>query len=78
MSTVNEMHRPARVDQAILRRKLKAVRAARGLYKVAQGFVTIDAGDPVRPHLDEMKRALIHPRRKPAAITKPVPPPVQK
>lgn len=54
-----------RVDHAILRRKLKAVRAARGLYRVAKGYVTVDAGDTVRTHLAEMKRALVRPRRKP-------------
>ena len=31
-----------KVDHAILRRKLKAVLAARGLYRVAKGFVTVD------------------------------------
>ena len=46
------------VDLAILRRKLKAVRAARGLYRVAKGFVTVDAGDSIRLHVTEMKRAL--------------------
>jgi hypothetical protein len=54
-----------RIDHAILRRKLKAVLAARGLYRVAKGYVTMDAGDAVRPHLGEMKRALVGtPRRK--------------
>jgi len=47
-----------RVDMAILRRKLKAAKAARGVYRVAKGFVTVDAGDPVRPHVAEMKRSL--------------------
>lgn len=55
-----------RVDHAILRRKLKAVRTARGLYRVAKGYVTLDAGDPVRTHLGEMKRALVRPRRRKA------------
>jgi hypothetical protein len=54
------------IDQAILRRKLKAVRATRGLYRVAKGFVTLDAGDNVRTHVDEMKRTLVPPRRKKA------------
>jgi hypothetical protein len=57
-----------RVDLAILRRKLKAVTAARGLYRIAKGYVTIDAGDLLRTHLAEMKRALVPvPRRKKAA-----------
>ena len=46
------------VDLAIARRKLRAAKAARGLYRVAKGFVTIDAGDSVRPHVAEMKRSL--------------------
>jgi hypothetical protein len=53
-----------KIDHAILRRKLKAVLAARGLYRVAKGFVTVDVGDGVRPHLNELKRSLV-PRRKP-------------
>ena len=55
-----------KVDHAILRRKLKAVLAARGLYRIAKGFVTIDAGDGVRTHLHELKRSLIR-RKKPAS-----------
>ena len=35
-----------RVDHAILRRKLKASKSARGLYRVAKGYVTVDAGMP--------------------------------
>jgi len=64
-----------RVDHAILRRKLKAVRATRGLYRIAKGFVTVDAGDGVRTHLDEMKRALVRPRRK--RIPPPAEPPLE-
>ena len=57
-----------KIDHAIMRRKLKAVLAARGLYRVAKGFVTVDAGDDVRPHLNELKRSLV-PRRKPVPTT---------
>jgi hypothetical protein len=53
-----------RVDHAILRRKLKAVRTARGLYRIAKGYVTLDAGDTVRTHLGEMKRTLVRPPRR--------------
>lgn len=57
-----------RVDQAILRRKFKAVKSARGLYRVAKGYVTLDSGDSVRTHVTEMKRTLNgRRRRKPAA-----------
>jgi hypothetical protein len=57
-----------RVDLAIMRRKLKAAKAACGLYRVAKGFVSVDAG-PVRPHVAEMRQALAGSRRrkKPAA-----------
>jgi hypothetical protein len=66
-----------RVDLAIMRRKLKAAKAARGLYRVAKGFVSVDAGEPVRPHVAEMKQALAGSRRrkKPAAAPKPAPAP---
>lgn len=57
-----------RIDLAILRRKLKAARVARGVYRVGKGFVTIDAGDSLRPHVAEMKRSLKgRRRRKPEA-----------
>jgi len=55
------------IDLAILRRKLKATRAARGMYRVAKGFVTVDAGDSVRPLVTGMKQALAGKRRKKTA-----------
>lgn len=58
-----------RVDMAILRRKLKAVRSARGLCRVAKGYVTLDAGDSVRLHVTELKRSLAPRRRKPVVET---------
>jgi hypothetical protein len=57
-----------RVDMAILRRKLKAVKTTRGLYRVAKGYVTMDAGDNVRTHVADLKRALVRPRRKKPAV----------
>lgn len=62
-----------RVDMAILRRKLKAARSARGLYRVAKGYVTLDAGDAVRTHVTEMKRSLTRRRRKPTPEDTPPP-----
>jgi hypothetical protein len=60
-----------RADMAILRRKLKAVKAARGLYRVAKGYITVDAGDSVRPHVKEMRRTLNRPPRRKAAAASP-------
>jgi hypothetical protein len=53
-----------RIDLAILRRKLRAAKAARGLYRVAKGFVTVDAGDAVRTHVSDIKRSLVPRRRR--------------
>jgi hypothetical protein len=53
-----------RVDLAILRRKLKAAKSARGLYRMAKGYITNDAGDAVRPHVAEIKRTLGGRRRR--------------
>ena len=63
-----------RIDLAIMRRKLKAARAARGLYRVAKGFATVDAGEAIRPHVSVMKQALGGSRRR----KKPAPPVVTK
>ena len=56
-----------RVDRAILRRKLKAVKATRGLYRVAKGYVSMDVGEPIRTHVEDMKRTLNRPRRRKSA-----------
>src|ERR1051325_124034 len=53
-----------RIDLAIMRRKLKAAKAARGVSRVAKGYITVDAGDRVRPHVAEMKQALGGTRRR--------------
>lgn len=58
------------VDHAILRRKLKAVRIARALYRVAKGYVTLDVGDVARTHVEALKRALVRPRRRKSAPPK--------
>jgi len=52
-----------RIDLAILRRKLKAVKSARGFYRVAKSVASLDVGEPVRPHVEDMKRSLNRPRR---------------
>ncbi|HYK03716.1 MAG TPA: hypothetical protein VE974_18300 [Thermoanaerobaculia bacterium] len=41
------------------------------MYRVAKGFVTVDAGESVRPHVKEMKRSLKTRRRRNAATESP-------
>lgn len=60
-----------RVDRAIMRRKLKASRVARGVYRLAKGYITMPEGDALRTHVADLKRTISKPRRK-----KVVPPPV--
>ena len=63
-----------RIDHAILRRKLKASKSTRSLYRIAKGYVTLDVGDSVRPHVAEMKRSLTRrPSKKSAAQPEPAP-----
>jgi hypothetical protein len=67
----------SRMEAANLRKKLKAVKVARGIYRVAKGYVTTDLGHVVTPHVEEMKRALQRPRanKKKAAPAEPAPKP---
>ena len=53
-----------RIDQIILRRKLRAVKAVRALYKIAKGYVTLDAGDAARTHVEALKKTLVRPARR--------------
>jgi hypothetical protein len=52
------------IDHAIMRRKLKAVKIARALYKIAKSYATLDAADPVRPYVENLKQSLVRPRRR--------------
>jgi|GEM_PF-901207 hypothetical protein len=66
----------SRMEAANIRKKLKAVKVARGIYRVAKGYVTTDLGNAVTPHVDEMKRALQKPpKRTKKKATPPEPPP---
>jgi hypothetical protein len=56
-----------RVDEAILRRKLKAVKEARGLNRMAQSYATLEVGEPVRSRVADMKRAFSPRRRRNSA-----------
>jgi hypothetical protein len=51
----------SRLEDANTRKKLKAVRLARGIYRVAKSYVTTDLGYVVKPHVEEMKRTLQRP-----------------
>jgi hypothetical protein len=51
----------SRLEDANTRKKLKAVRLARGIYRVAKSYVTTDLGYVVTPHVEEMKRTLQRP-----------------
>jgi len=53
-----------RIDHAILRRKLQAVKTVRALYRMAKGYMTMDAGDDVRIHVQALKQTLVRPRRR--------------
>ena len=55
-----------RIDRAILRRKLKAVKSARTVVVMAKSFATLDEGEAVRPQVGEMRRAFRRPPRKKA------------
>src|SRR5215213_9859993 len=64
-----------RIDLAILRRKLKAARGARAMYRMAKGYASVPEGESVRTHVADLKRTFSKPRarRKKAAA----PPAVQ-
>jgi len=52
------------IEHAILRRKLKAVKAVRALYRMAKVYSKMDAGDPIQPHVQALKHTLVRRRRK--------------
>jgi hypothetical protein len=56
-----------KIDMEIVRRKLKAAKVTRSIYRLGKGYVTLDAGDAVRPHVEEIKRTLVPRRRKSAS-----------
>jgi hypothetical protein len=62
-----------RVQTFILRRKLKAAKVGRALYRVGKGLVTSDQGDGLRPHVEEMGKTLNR-RRKPKRAAPPAGP----
>jgi hypothetical protein len=62
----------SRMQAANTRKKLKAVKVARDIYRVAKSYVATDLGNSVKPHVEEMKRALGKPpKRTKAASAKP-------
>jgi hypothetical protein len=50
-----------------MRKKLKAVKITRALYKIAKSYATLDAADPVRPYVENLKQSLVRPRRRKSA-----------
>jgi hypothetical protein len=62
-----------RINHAIIRRKLKAVKAARSLYRVAKAYATTDPGDAVKAHITQMQRSLGRRRRSPKVTPQPDP-----
>jgi hypothetical protein len=64
-----------RVDHAIIRKKLHAVKLARGLYRVAKSYSTTDPGDSVKAHVEQLQRALGRRRKKAAPKTETSPDP---
>jgi hypothetical protein len=65
-----------RMEAASLRNYYEAAKTARGVYRVAKGYVTTDSGNAVTPHVEEMKRALQKKRPKKAATPAEPPAPV--
>jgi hypothetical protein len=47
-----------RLEIANARQKLKAVKTARALYRLAKSYVTTDEGDDAKTRVDDMQRAL--------------------
>jgi hypothetical protein len=66
-----------RVDQAIDRKKLRGVRIARGLYRIARVYAKSTSNDTAMAHIERMQRTLrISVRRRKAAV--PATPPVKE
>lgn len=62
----------SRMEAANTRKKLKAVKVARDIYRVAKSYVATDLGTAVKPHVEDMKRALGKPpKRRKAAPAEP-------
>ena len=64
----------ARIQSANTRKKLKAVKLARGIYRVAKGYASTDLGNAVKPHVEEMGRALTRVKRTKKSTTPKQPP----
>jgi hypothetical protein len=60
-----------RIDRAILRRKLKGVRYARGLYGVAKVYAARIGEEGLKTHVQLMQRTLVPRRKKPVVPADP-------
>ncbi|HYI09742.1 MAG TPA: hypothetical protein VEK57_11820 [Thermoanaerobaculia bacterium] len=62
-----------RVDLAIYRKKLKAVTIARAIFRFGKVYMTIDAGDPMKTHIDDLRHALRTMRARRKKLAPPAP-----
>jgi hypothetical protein len=53
-----------RIERAILRRKLNAVRQVRALYRIAKSHMTLDGGENIEVLVQSLKHTLVRPRRR--------------
>lgn len=60
-----------KLDLAIIRNKLTAVKLARPLYQLMKVYASTEVGDPFKPYVTQMQRTLGRRRRKPAAAPAP-------
>ncbi len=59
------------VDMAIVQKKKKPTYLARALYEASKGVLKLPVGDPLKPHVSDMKRTLVPARRKKAQAPAP-------
>jgi hypothetical protein len=60
-----------KLDLAIVRNKLTAVKLARPFYQLMKVYASTEVGDPLKPYVTQMQRTLARRRRKPANSTAP-------
>lgn len=53
-----------RIENAILRRKLNAVKTVRALYRIAKSHMTLDREENIEVLVRALKQTLVRPRRR--------------